>query len=184
MTWAQDSNAFSRLQPVGNQTIDKLLLKSNVVPWAVTVPNLGIEYKFKEKWSLAMDVYYCPWKLSDKFSVKTVALLPEGRYWLKTNDKGSFFSLHLNVAWYNVRYNSYRYQDDKIPLLGGGIGYGYRLILDDKWGLEFSIGAGMFSARYNRYYNVENGALADTRKTTYWGIDRLGITFTYNLADL
>ena len=163
---------------------DQLLLKSNVVPWTITVPNLGVEYKFENQWSIDLEVAYCPWKLSDNFSVKTIAILPEGRFWLKDYKRGSFFNLHFTAAWYNMRYHHYRYQDYERPLLGAGIGYGYRLNFDEKWGVEFSIGAGFFSTRYNRYYNVANGALADIRTSTYWGIDRLGITFSYNLADL
>ena len=162
----------------------KLMLKSDVVPWSVVIPNLGAEYTFADKWSAALDVAFCPWKISNKFSLKTVAILPEGRYWLKDNTKGSYFNFHLNIAWYNVRYHRYRYQDTNGPLLGAGVGYGYRLNIDKRWGVEFSVGAGFFSTRYHRYHNVANGALADTRNSTYWGIDRLGISFTYNLADL
>ena len=92
--------------------------------------------------------------------------------------------MHLNLAWYNVRANSYRYQDRGCPLLGAGLGYGYRLELNGKWGLEFEIGAGMANMKYDRFYNVPNGALKDTRITTYWGIDRAAVTFSYNLCDL
>lgn len=162
----------------------ELRLRSNILPWAFTIPNLGAEYVFADKWSIALDVLFCPWKLSDKFSVKTVAVLPEGRWWLKSNQKGSFFNVHLNLAWFNVRANDYRYQDTQRPLLGAGLGYGYRLQLNTKWGLEFEIGAGMANTKYDRFYNVTNGALKDTRISTYWGIDRVALTVCYNLCDL
>lgn len=162
----------------------ELRLNSNILPWGLTIPNIGAEYAIGEKWSVELNVMFCPWKLSDKFSVKTVAVLPEGRWWLKTNRKGSFFNVHLNLAWFNVRANDYRYQDSGRPLLGAGIGYGYRLEFNEKWGLEFEIGTGMANMRYDRFYNVPNGALKDTRVTTYWGIDRAAVTLTYNLCDL
>lgn len=161
-----------------------LRLRTNILPWLITVPNLGAEFTIEKHWSLSLDVLYCPWKLSDKFSVKTVSILPEGRYWLKDNNKGSFFNLHLNVAWFNVRANQNRYQDRGRPLLGAGIGYGYRLGLNDKWGIEFEIGAGVSNTKYERYHNVANGALKDTRVTTYWGIDRACVSITYNLCDI
>ena len=162
----------------------QLRLKTNILPWIGTIPNLGAEYVFGNKWSAAFDVWFCPWKISDKFSVKTVAILPEGRWWFRRNNKGSFLNIHLNVAWFNVRANSYRYQDASRPLLGAGIGYGYRVRINNRWGFEFEIGAGMANAKYERYYNVDNGALIDSRVTTYWGIDRLSLAFTYNLCDL
>lgn len=173
-----------RLKAENGGSFHQLRLNTNVLPWFVTVPNIGIEYTIGTKWSAKLDVWFCPWKLSDKFSVKTVALLPEGRWWLKTNEKGSFFDMHLNVAWFNVRAGNYRYQDTSRPLLGGGIGYGYRLLLNKKWAFEFEIGAGVSNMKYERYHNIENGALIDTRVSTYWGIDRVGVNVTYNLCDL
>lgn len=181
---ASETEEFPRVAPVTPSKEQGLRLRSNILPWIVTVPNLGAEYIINDKWSALIDIWYCPWKLSEKFSVKTVALLPEARWWLKSSSKGSFFNVHLSVAWYNVRVNAYRYQDTDRPLLGGGIGYGYHLPVDKHWSFEFEIGAGMASAKYHRYYNVENGALKDTRVTTYWGIDRLGVTVTYYLCDL
>ena len=162
----------------------EIRLKTDIVPWGLAIPNIGAEISLQSKWSLALDVLFCPWKISDRFSVKTVAILPEGRWWLKSNKKGSFFNVHLNVAWFNVRANNYRYQDSGRPLLGAGIGYGYRLPLNKRWSFEFEVGAGMANTKYDRYYNVANGALKDTRVTTYWGIDRASISVAYFLCDL
>ena len=175
---------FRTIAPQFGSEEQGLRIKSNLLPWLITIPNLGLEYVINEKWSASIDVMYCPWKLTDKFSVKTIAVFPEGRWWLKTSRKGSFFNLHLNLAWYNVRANNYRYQDVSRPLLGAGIGYGYRLEFNNRWGVEFEIGAGMANTKYSRYYNVENGALKDTRVTTYWGIDRASISFTYYICNL
>lgn len=161
-----------------------LRLKSNLLPWLIAIPNLGLEYEVADKWSLALEGWFCPWKLSKRYSVKTVALLPEARYWIRSNKKGSFFNLHFDIAWYNVRANNYRYQDVSYPLFGGGIGYGYRVEINQRWGFEFEIGAGVANTKYDRYYNIPNGALKDTRKTIYWGIDRAAISVTYFLCDL
>ena len=169
--------------PLGKEP-DQLFLKTNVLPWLVAIPNISAEYSFRKHWSVDVDLLYCPWKISQKFSVKTAAILPEGRYWLKTNRKGSFFNLHFNLAWYNVRFGTFRYQDDGRLLLGGGIGYGFRHSFSDRWGIEFEIGAGVASTRYDRYFNVANGALKDTRSTFYFGIDRLGVSIVYHLYDL
>lgn len=180
---AEEAEIFLTKAPK-TESHHKLLLKSNVLPWTLTIPNVGGEFLIGEKWSVELNVWYCPWKLSDKFSVKTASILPEARWWLKTNEKGSFFNIHLDVAWFNVRANRYRYQDRGRPLIGGGIGYGYRLLFNERWGMEFEIGAGVVNTRYNRYYNVTNGSLKDTRVSTYWGIDRLSVAFTYYLCDL
>lgn len=163
---------------------NQLRLHTNFLPWFVAIPNLGAEYVFNHRWSGMLDVWFCPWKISDKFSVKTVAILPELRWWVKQYGKGSFLNLHLDVAWFNVRANTRRYQDRGRPLLGAGVGYGYRIELDRRWGLEFEIGAGFANMKYDRYYNVDNGSLIDSRVTTYWGIDRASVALTYYLCDL
>lgn len=162
----------------------QLRLRTNFLPWFLTVPNLGAEFVLNNRWSIVFDVWACPWKLTDKFSVKTVAIFPEARWWVKSTRKGSFFNIHGNVAWFNVRANAYRYQDFDRPLLGAGIGYGYYLSVNQRWGFEFEIGAGFANMKYDRYYNVVNGALKDKYLTTYWGIDRVGITLIYYLCNL
>ena len=163
---------------------NQLYLKSNFLPWIATIPNISVEYAFMKKWSANIDLMYCPWKLSERFSIKTISIFPEGRFWLKDNKKGSFFNIHFSLAWYNIRFRNYRYQDDGRLLLGGGVGYGYRLPISNRWSMEFTIGAGVASSRYDRYYNVDNGALNDTRSTLYIGLDRAGISIVYNLCDL
>lgn len=166
------------------QAAHSLQLRSNVLPWGLGIANIGAEYAIAKKWSVVLDLWFCPWKISDKFSVKTLAILPEGRWWWKSNKKGSYINVHLNVAWYNIRANSYRYQDAETPLIGGGIGYGYRLSIGKRWGIDFEAGIGVSHTKYNRYYNVKNGALKDKRVSFLWGPDRLSIAVTYLLCDL
>ena len=179
----QDKGEFQSVAPqYGWQ--HQLRIKTNLIPWIATIPNVGMEYTISRKWSAEIDIWYCPWTVNSKYSVKTASLLPEVRYWIKDNTKGSFFNLHLNIAWFNVRVNHYRYQDMGTPLLGAGIGYGYRFDINPKWGFEMEIGAGVSKAKYERYYNVNNGALKDSRTTTYFGVDRFSIAFSYNLCDL
>lgn len=167
-----------------NPAIHTANIKTNLIPWLATVANLGIEFTFSQKISANLDLWYCPWKISEKRSIKTVQILPEVRYWLKDFTKGSFFNIHLTCGWYNIRWGENRYQDADTPMLGGGIGYGYKLPLNQKWSFEFTIGAGYFFTKCDKFYNRPNGALIDTRNTSYFGIDRLGVTVVYNLGDL
>lgn len=184
VAFAEDFNSSLLEQTFRPSEPKTLRLKTNVLPWAIAVPNIGAEITLGKQWSASVDLWYCPWKISESHSLKTVAILPEGRWWFHTNSKGHFLNLHLTVAWYNARWNDYRYQDVDRPLLGGGIGYGYLLEFNRKWGMEFNVGVGVAQTRYNRFYNIPNGALADTRQTFYWGIDRIGVSFFLNLADL
>lgn len=154
-------------------------LKTNIIPWIATVGNLGTEIKLNPHISLDLSLWWCPWKISDKYSLKTFAILPEGRWWISNDWRGHFLGLHLTAAWFNLRYNSDRYQDNKRPILGAGFSYGYYFEFNKNWGLELMIGAGYLNMSYDRFYNISNGALIDKRTTSYWGIDRIGITLCY-----
>ena len=157
-------------------------LKTNIIPWIATVGNLGTEIKLNPHISLDLSLWWCPWKISDKYSLKVVTILPEARWWVEDDWKGHFIGLHFNCAWYNLRFKDIRYQDVDRPALGAGITYGYLFRLSPQWGLELSFGVGWLSFKYDRFYNVSNGSKIDTRLTNYWGIDRFGVSFVYNFT--
>ena len=41
-------------------------------------------------------------------------------------------------------------------------------------------GAGYANMKYDTYYNIDNGALIETKSRNYWGITRLGISLSYH----
>lgn len=157
-------------------------IATNIIPWIGTIPNIEGEMRFDRHFSAKIGVWWCPWKISDKYSLKVVTILPEARWWVEDDWKGHFIGLHFNCAWYNLRYKDIRYQDIDRPALGAGITYGYLFRLSPQWGLELSFGVGWLSFKYDRFYNVSNGAKIDTRLTNYWGIDRFGVSFVYNFT--
>lgn len=158
----------------------QLRLKTNAAPWALTVMNISPELTFNSRFSVAVPVLWCPWFLSEKFAVRTLAFQPEGRFWLKKGYKGHFFGVHASLAWYNVRNGNFRYQDSGRPLLGGGVSYGYSLPFAGSWLAEFSIGGGFADLRYDRFHNSPNGPRIDTRHTSYWGLDHISISIGYS----
>ena len=183
--WEVETFDFVAVAPDTPSTYPKeLRVRSNLLPWLIAVPNLGAEFVFSKHWSGVLDVWFSPWKFSDKYSLKTVALLPEVRWWVSSSQRGSYLNIHADVAWFNTRVNTNRYQDSSRPLFGAGIGYGYHVNVSKRWAFEFEIGAGYANIHYNRYYNVANGALRDTEEFNYWGIDRLSVAVTYYICDL
>lgn len=156
-----------------------IALKTNVPFLAVAVQNLALEVELHKHVSLDLPVM---WSISDierEHGLRTIALQPEGRWWLKSVGTGHFFGMHVHAAWFNLKWEDNRYQTGKSPLLGAGVSYGYRLPLSAHWGAEFNIGAGYANMKYNTYYNIENGAQLDTRVRHYWGITRVGLSLVY-----
>ena len=103
---------------------------------------------------------------------------------------GLFLNAHATFGWYNIATftGNYRYQDHKhiSPTFGGGIGAGYKLPLsrdpEGRWGLEFTLGAGVLPLHYDIFYNEHNGLLAGEERKTSFGLDNAAITVTYRIG--
>lgn len=168
----------------------KWYVKTNAAAWAFAIANLTVEIDVAKHWSVAMPVYYSAWDyFSYKVKFRTFAIQPETRYWFSEKNDGLFAGAHLGLAYYNFATGGdYRTQDHsrKTPALGGGLNIGYRLPLgkNSRWKMEFSVGAGVYSLKYDKFINEHNGLLAYTDKKTYVGIDQLNISIAYTFDTL
>lgn len=156
-------------------------ISTNLVPWAGMHVNLAPEVQVSRHLTVQVPVLWCPWNISSHRSVKSFALRPECRRWFggKAAGYGHFVGIHASVAWFNLRNGDNRYQWVGRPLLGIGASYGYALQLCERFGMEFTLGLGWVNMRYNRYYNIPDGALIDRSVTNYFGIDRIGVSLRY-----
>lgn len=157
-----------------------MALKTNIAYDVIAVPNLAFEIQCSKHISVEFPVMFSGWDVSDKHAVRTFAIQPEGRWWLKQAGTGHFFGVHAHMALFNVKWDENRYQNTDRPLLGAGISYGYKLPFSKHWGAEFTLGAGYANMKYNTYYNIDNGAQIETKSRNYWGITRLGISLSYH----
>lgn len=163
----------------------KLHLKTNAIGLGMAIANVAAEVDLAKHWSFTLPVYYSAWdyfKSTIKF--RTFAVQPEFRYWLSEENDGFFAGTHFGYAQYNIAVDgNYRYQDHdgKSPAIGGGISVGYRMPIskNEKWHIEFTLGAGVYGLHYDRFYNVNNGKLVDTNRKTYWGIDNAAVNISY-----
>ena len=157
-------------------------LKTNVAFDAIGVLNLAYEVQLHRKMTLDLPVMWSLWDAQREHALRVIALQPELRWWTGSEvGRGHFFGLHAHAAWFNFKWEDNRYQDAGRPLLGAGLSYGYKLPLGQHWGAEFNVGVGYANLKYNTYYNIENGALINTRIRHYWGLTRLGLSLVYRL---
>ena len=162
-----------------------LHVKTNALGWGLGVSNIAAEVDFAKHWSFALPIYYSAVNyFTPTVKFRTFAIQPEVRYWLKENNTGFFAGAHFGMAYYNIAVNGdLRYQDHdgKTPALGGGISVGYRLPIskNQKWNIDFSIGAGCYKLHYDTFYNVSNGRLVNTYSKTYWGLDNAAVNISY-----
>ncbi|MCM1370101.1 MAG: DUF3575 domain-containing protein [Candidatus Amulumruptor caecigallinarius] len=162
-------------------------LSTNAVAWAMAVTNITAEWDFMCHWSVALTVNYSGWNYGSatrKFRIFQVR--PEMRWWPRRKRSGFFMDAHLSFAYYNFALPGweYRIQDRKArhPAPGGGIGAGYRIDLgkSGRWSLDGAVGCGIYSLKYDRFENRENGPFVDRVNKFWFGIDNVAISLVYN----
>lgn len=165
----------------------RMLVKTDVAGWGLSMANLSMEIDFCPHLSLSVPVYYSFTNyFVDDLKFRTLAVRPELRYWLSPYNERFFVNAHFGMAHYNFAFRgTYRYQaqDGNRPALGGGIGIGYRIPLKRHWRLEFVAGAGAYRVHYDRFYNVSNGAYADTQHKVWIGPDQFVIGVGYSFGN-
>ena len=187
---APDTTAITgTVVPEAERWSRNLHVKTNAIGLGMAIANGAVEFDLAKHWSLTLPVYYSAWnyvKTTIKF--RTLAVQPELRYWFNKNNDRFFIGAHFGYAQYNVAVDGdYRYQDHnrETPAMGGGLSLGYRLPISDnnRWRLEFSLGAGYYPLHYDKFHNTPNtkdGLLIESIKKDYWGIDQAAVTFSYS----
>ena len=177
------------IAPEVEEWVHKLHLKTNAIGLGMGIANVAVEIDMARHWSFALPVYYSAWdyfKPTVKF--RTFAVQPEFRYWLSDENDGFFAGAHFGLAYYNLAIDGdYRYQDHsrEAPAIGGGVSIGYRLPIskNNRWRVEFSVGAGAYAGHYDKFRNTpdtKDGLLIESNKNTYWGIDQAAVSFSYS----
>lgn len=163
---------------------DKLILKTNTIGWAMMISNIGVEYQHHSGLAFHLPVYFSAMNYFTRtIKMRTFAIEPEVRYYIPQLE-GFFAGVHFGLAWYNVAFDGlWRYQDHgrNTPAIGGGVNVGYKMPLgkSKRWGLEFSLGAGVYKLHYDKFINEQNGKYAYDEKRTFFGIDNAAVSFTY-----
>lgn len=184
----------SRTRPVEQYVVNQgmlpnLAIKTNLLYGAGTLtPNLALEVGLGRRTSLELSASYNPWKLSGSLekNKKLVHMIikPEFRYWLCERYNGHFFGADAIFGRYNI--GSYdvpmlfdkEYRYDGIAV-GGGVTYGYHLMLGKKWGLEFAVGAGVLWLKYDRYDCVACDRNGIEHKKVYLGPTNAAINLVF-----
>ncbi len=174
--------------PVVEEWGRKLYVKTNALGLGLAIANAAFEIDICKHWSFHLPVYYSAWDyFSETIKFRTLAVQPEIRYWFSEKNlcnDGWFVGAHFGLAYYNIATDGeYRTQDHDgtSPALGGGLAVGYRMPIskNNRWKMEFSIGAGAYKLHHDKFRNYHNGLLVNTEKKTYIGIDQASVSFSY-----
>lgn len=170
---------------IPEEWVRQLHIKTNAIGWAMAVSNIAAEIDLTPHLSFTLPLYWSSWNyFTSTVKFRTLTLQPELRYWFSEHNDGWFVGAHFGLGWFNIATDGeYRYQDHdgNSPAIGGGLAAGFRIPIshDKKWKMEFSLGAGVYRAHYDKFRNEPNGLLVSTHKKTWFGIDQAAVTFSY-----
>ena len=80
------------------------VVKTNLLYWATTTPNVGVEFTLAPRWTLELEGGYNPWTFNVEKNIKAKHFLvsPEARYWFCEAFHGHFLGLNANYTQFNV----------------------------------------------------------------------------------
>lgn len=78
-------------------------IKTNLLGWAVTNPNLGVEIGVGHRFTISLTGAVNPWNFSDNRHLRSWIAMPEYRYWFCEKFTGHFIGVHLLGGEYNAK---------------------------------------------------------------------------------
>lgn len=163
-------------------------VKTNILYWATSTPNLGFEFGLGKRTTLDLTGGYNPWTLDREANrkIRHWMVMPEFRYWLCERFNGHFFGVHSGYAFYNLSgvripfrgksTKDHRYQGWATGL---GLSYGYNWILGKRWNLEATLGFGYVYTNYDKYDCATCGKFRGSQDKHYFGPTKAGISIIY-----
>ncbi|GHV29590.1 hypothetical protein FACS1894177_00740 [Bacteroidia bacterium] len=164
---------------------EKVSLRTNLLYWAVATPNLGVEWQPSDNWGILVNGAYSHWIWNGEDKQhRTWLVQPEVRYYFSSplwRPGGVWFiGAEFHAGQFNFKFNDTGYQGDA---LGGGITGGYKLRLSHVFDLDFSLGLGYTSLKYEKYYRSNDVfVLKEGRlKKNVFAPTQLGVSLIFKL---
>ncbi|ULB34000.1 MULTISPECIES: DUF3575 domain-containing protein [Proteiniphilum] len=154
-------------------------IKTNTVFLVTASPNMGIEFGLGEKFSLSIEGGYNPFQLKPELFWKHWFVQPELRRWYCHRYAGSFWGIHTFYAGYNVDVPKITRSRFEGSLYGAGVSYGYSWMLNNKWNLEATIGAGYARMLYDKYECGDCGEKLGSYSRNYYGPSKAAVSLIY-----
>ena len=169
-----------------------IAVKTNLAYLATTTPNLGLELRLHDKWSLNLSGSYNPFlfpqwqdesgrEYNPKVMHWTVA--PEVKYWFCKTYERSYLGVHGLYGRYNIgalpfisTLKDVRYYGQ---MYGGGLTYGYHWAVGGRWGIELSAGVGYLRFDYKRCESFVCGGELGAVKRDYFGPTQFALSLCY-----
>lgn len=163
------------------QIYQSLKIKTNMLYWTVFAPNIGIEYRFRNHWSVGVSASAAWWQYESTHQYYQVGIYQvEGRRYLGKK-KRQHLGVYLQGGMYDLEFTT----KGKIgEFLGIGVSYGYILPVSDHFSLDFEIGFGYTNTSYEVYEYAEPTSVYEYLRTSRSHLlapSKIGITLVWSI---
>lgn len=163
----------------------KLGVSSNLLSWAdFGTVNLEVGVGVSQHFSLQAGAKYNPWKFTAKelqlpmYNNQTSAFVG-GRWWPWYVFSGWWVGVKAQYSDYK-RTGIWRPALEEGAKIGGGLSFGYTLMVHKNFNVEFGLGAwGGMHTKYNLYCCTECLNLRESGKKGFVGIDDVSVSLMY-----
>lgn len=158
-----------------------VILKTNMLGYAVLMPNLEIEWKFAKRWSVALEGQGAWWakESAPRKVYRLATLIPEVRYWAIDRSKwhGMYVGVFGGIGTFDL-YKGSRGHEGEGYMAGASVGYMWPIA--KHLSLDASIGAGYLRARDKEYIPLDGHFLYQlTKNRNYVGPLRLKLSLAW-----
>ena len=178
----------------------KVAIKTNLLYWATTTPNLGMEVRLADRYTFNLEGGYNPFTLDNSKEVnkkiKHFLITPELRYWFCEAFNGHFVGINANYSQFNVSAvelpDIFYSLNDPTGFVGmtkdtrnegwaagAGITYGYQWILGKRLNLEATLGLGYWYTDYEEFDNRKCGLFQKSFNRHLLGLTKCGVSLIY-----
>ena len=162
-----------------------LALKTNLLFDAALVPNVSLEWGFADHWSVSAEYMHAWWKSDHSHRYwRTYGGNVELRYWFgrKAQEKrltGHHVGAYFGALTYDFEWGGKGYLA-RDASTNFGLSYGYALPIARRLNLDFEIGIGYFSGKYDEYEPRGDYYFWEATKNRKWfGPTRLEATLVW-----
>ena len=156
-----------------------LSVRANLLRWATLTPDIGLEWRIGDRWSLGVNAAWTSWTWNNKtrrYALWEVA--PAVRYYLGEK-RAWYVGAMFKAGQFNYKLSDMGRQGD---LMGGGITGGYQLRLNKALALDFNLGLGCLNADYEKYEVIDGVRVRrGTDNSNWWGPIDAGVTLVWRL---
>lgn len=166
--------------------VHRLAVKTNLLYDAVLLPDVEVEWRFNDHWSVALEGDLAWWgKYKNDKSYRLAMISPEVKYWIRPRApwNGFYVGLFGGCGLYDLeRHNRNGYRGEGVM---GGLSVGYMWPLNRCLSLEAAIGGGYLYTRYKEYKPLDGHHVYQrTKIINYFGPLKVKLSLVWRLWDL